>query len=160
MSDSTNVVESFYRFFQNKDWRGMQSLYHDDIVFSDPVFQNLKGKEAKAMWHMLAEAARDLTITYRDAKVEGSTGSCHWEAAYDFSRTGRKVHNVIDASFELKEGKIIRHTDTFDLWKWAAMALGMSGKLLGWTPYLQSKVRTTARTGLDKFIASHQEYRT
>ena len=41
-------------------------------------------------------------------------GSAHWEADYTFSATKRKVHNVVDARFELRDGLIVKHTDVFD----------------------------------------------
>lgn len=31
----------------------MTNCYHDNITFSDSAFGFLKGKRAKAMWHML-----------------------------------------------------------------------------------------------------------
>jgi ketosteroid isomerase-like protein len=146
------LINKFYTAFQKKDWKTMQSCYHDDIVFSDPVFQNLKGNEAKAMWHMLVSAGKDLKLDFSNVKANDQTGSCHWEAYYTFSRTGRKVHNVIDATLEFKEGKIIRHTDVFDLWRWSGMALGISGTLLGWSPIVRNKVRGIAQANLKKFM--------
>jgi ketosteroid isomerase-like protein len=158
MNDAEGIVAGFYTAFQKKDWRGMQGFYHDDVIFSDPVFQNLKGKRAKAMWHMLAEAAKDLTINFKNVQGDGQKGSCDWNAYYSFSRTGRKVHNIIHGQFELKDGKIFRHTDTFDLWRWSGMAMGTMGKLMGWTSFFQSKIRATADKNLERFIANHREY--
>ena len=54
MNPSQQLVEKFYTCFSQKDWKGMQACYHDDIVFSDPVFVNLKGTQAKAMWQFNA----------------------------------------------------------------------------------------------------------
>ncbi|MGH8481769.1 MAG: nuclear transport factor 2 family protein, partial [Nevskiaceae bacterium] len=62
-------------------------------------------------------------------------------------------HNVIDASFEFRDGKIVRHTDRFDLYRWSRQALGPAGVLLGWTPLLQSKVRAMAAKGLEEYVA-------
>ena len=54
-------------------------------------------------------------------------GSADWTADYLFSKTGRQVFNEIHAEFEFKDGKIFRHHDTFDIWKWSRQALGISG---------------------------------
>ena len=159
MNDSEKIIHDFYTAFQKKDWKGMQACYHPEIKFSDPVFTNLKGGEAKAMWHMLATTAKELTLSFKSIAASGATGSCDWDARYPFSRTGRQVHNVIHAEFEFKDGKIIKHTDSFDLWKWSGMALGLSGTLLGWSPIIKSKIRATAMTSLNKFIAEHPEYK-
>jgi ketosteroid isomerase-like protein len=158
MQDPAEVIKTFYSAFQRKDWKAMQACYHEEVHFSDPVFPDLRGKMAKAMWHMLTVAGKDLTLTFKNIAVNGTSASCDWDAHYSFSRTGRKVHNVIHATFMFREGKIIRHVDKFDLWRWAGMALGISGKLLGWSPMIQTKVRKAAAKNLAKFAESHPEY--
>lgn len=153
------LIEKFYASFQQKDWKSMHACYHDEVVFSDPVFPMLKGSQAKAMWHMLVTSARDLSITCINSKANEQTGSCDWEAKYIFSKTGAPVHNRIHAEFTFKDGKIIRHADTFDLTRWAGMALGLPGKLLGWTPWMHAKIRATAAAGLAKFVAQQAGYK-
>ena len=152
------TIETFYRSFQGRDWQTMQSCYDEAVVFSDPVFTHLEGDRARAMWHMLVSSAKDLTISFSNVVANGQSGSCDWEARYSFSRTGRAVHNRIHADFQFADGKIIRHTDTFDLTRWAGMALGWPGKMLGWTPWMKNQIRATASTGLSRFLASHPEY--
>jgi limonene-1,2-epoxide hydrolase len=158
MNQHEQLIEKFYKAFQQKDWKTMHTCYHNDVVFNDSAFQNLKGKEAKAMWHMLISRGKDLTLTFHQVKADELKGSCHWVATYPFSKTGRTVINEIDASFEFKDGLIYKHTDYFDLWKWTRMALGMSGVLLGWTFFLQNKVRGTAMSSLRQFIEANKEY--
>lgn len=139
----------------------MQSCYHPGVVFSDSVFPSLHGKKAKAMWHMLLTASADPdqpAITFRNVKEDTDTGSCDWEAVYDFSLTGRKVHNKIQAQFIFKDGLIIRHADTFDFWRWSRMAFGLTGALLGWSPFFKRKIQTGIAARLEKFIQKNPEY--
>lgn len=145
------LIEKFYTAFQRHDAETMASCYHADIEFSDPVFRRLRGPRVGAMWRMLFERGKTLTLEYSGVWADDRTGRAHWDARYDFSATGRKVWNRIDARFEFADGKIIRHTDTFDLWKWAGMALGLKGKLLGWLPPVQHVIGKTAMKGLDAF---------
>ena len=151
MHPNASLIETFYTSFQKRDAEGMAACYHPEVRFSDPVFGELVGPRAGAMWRMLAGRAKTLEIEFRDVAADDRTGSAHWEARYLFSATGRQVHNKIDAKFELKDGKIFRHTDTFDLWRWAGMALGMKGKLLGWLPPIQQAIRAKALRGLEEF---------
>ncbi len=153
------VIDQFYRAFQSGDYRSMQACYHEEVIFSDPVFRHLVGKEAKAMWHMLVLNGRDLRLTFHDVYADGNKGSCHWEAAYTFSGSGRKVLNVIDATFEFRDGKIYRHTDHFDLWRWSRMALGSTGIFLGWSTLLHHQIRKKADAALYKFIDAHPAYK-
>ncbi len=105
------------------------------------------------MWRMLAARALDLRIEASAIKADDASGSAHWDAYYTFTQTGRKVHNRVDATFTFVDGKITRHVDRFDLHAWAGMALGVPGKLLGWTPFMQNKIRGNADAGLRAFLA-------
>lgn len=95
---------------------------------------------------MLIEKSKgDLKISFSDVKTDGHRGSARWTASYTFSQTGRKVTNRITARFEIENGKIIKHTDHFNLWKWSIQALGWKGYLLGWTPFMKSKIQKQTR---------------
>jgi ketosteroid isomerase-like protein len=152
---NAQLIDRFYAAFQRRDAEAMVACYHPNVWFSDPVFHDLRDARAGDMWRMLCERATTLTVEYRDVAADERTGRAHWEARYDFSATGRKVHNVIEARFEFSDGKIVRHADTFDLWRWAGMALGAKGKLLGWLPPIQQAIHKTAVRGLDAWQAKH-----
>jgi len=142
------LIDGFYRSFQKLDADGMAACYAEDATFSDPVFPMLRGKDVTRMWHMLCTRAKSFELTFRDVRATDTEGSAHWEATYLFSATGRTVHNVIEAKFQLSDGKIVRHQDTFDLWQWCGMALGPAGKLLGWFPPFQGTLKKRAAAGL------------
>jgi ketosteroid isomerase-like protein len=144
---STDVVRRFYEAFAAKDGEAMAACYADDVVFSDPAFPHLVGDEARDMWRMLTRRAQDFSLEF---EVRGP-GRVHWEARYVFSKTGRRVHNVIDATIEVRDGRIVRHTDVFDFHRWARQALGLPGALLGWSSFLQRKVQTEAARSLAEF---------
>ena len=152
MTPNEQLIQKFYTCFQQRDAQGMVSCYHDEVEFSDAVFTHLQGAQAKAMWRMLCERGKDLEITVSGIRADEHTGAAHWEARYTFSQTGRRVHNKIAASFQFRGGKIVKHNDKFDLWRWARMALGAKGLLLGWLPSVQAKIRREANKSLELFI--------
>ena len=149
-----SVIERFYTAFAQRDWSTMGACYHDDAMFNDPAFPNLSATEARAMWKMLLTAGGDLRIDFRIVEETTTGGVCEWEAFYTFSKTGRKVHNIIRSEFELREGLIYRQRDHFHFWRWSRQALGTSGLLLGWTPFLKHKVQGIARAGLERAMAT------
>ena len=149
MNANEQLVVDFYSSFARRDAEGMVACYHPNVVFTDPVFQQLNAAQAGSMWRMLVGRSTDITVVFSNVKADATTGSAHWDATYTFSRTGRKVTNRIDAAFVFQDAKIIKHTDSFDFWKWSRQALGTSGLLLGWSPMLQSRVRAYARASLD-----------
>src|SRR5580658_7859143 len=122
MHPNERLIHKFYTCFQQLDATGMVECYTPDIVFSDPVFPRLEGKEAGAMWQMLSKRAKDFTLIFRDVKADDARGSAHWEATYLFSRTGRMVTNIIDTDFEFRDGLIVRHIDRFNFWRWSRQA--------------------------------------
>ncbi len=149
---SKKLITKFYAAFSALDSGTMVSCYHDDIEFTDPAFGNLKGERAKAMWIMLCKNAQDLKIEFSKVEAIDNKGSAHWDASYTFRKTGRPVLNKIDAAFEFKEGKIIKHTDSFNLHTWAKQAIGFQGLLLGGTSFFKKKLHQQTNRLLDKFI--------
>ncbi len=148
-----NIIESFYQAFKNLDAETMADCYHKDIVFEDPAFGVLKGERAKNMWQMLCESqkGKNFVVNTYNITCNEKTGSAHWEAFYKFSKTGRKIHNKIDAEFIIKDGKIIKHTDHFNLHNWAKQALGFKGYLMGGTSFFKRKLQLQTNRLLDKF---------
>jgi len=126
----------------------MGDCYHPQAHFSDPVFPDLDTKGVRAMWKMLLTSGTDLKLEFKVLEENANGGKVHWDAHYTFSRTGRKVHNSIDATFTLKDGLIIDHKDHFSFWRWSRQALGTTGMILGWTPIVRNKVRTLAAKNL------------
>jgi ketosteroid isomerase-like protein len=151
MANEAALIERFYAAFARRDGAAMAACYRPDARFSDPVF-DLHGAQVGAMWTMLCDRATDLRLEWREVRADAATGSAHWEPRYTFSATGRPVHNVIDAAFTFESGLISRHVDTFDLWRWSRMALGLKGTVLGWTPFVQNAIRAQAQRGLDAFM--------
>ncbi|KQS53467.1 hypothetical protein ASG38_01665 [Flavobacterium sp. Leaf359] len=152
MNTNEQIIEEFYAAFAAQNAETMSSCYHPDIVFEDPAFGKLHGKDVSDMWHMLIERAKgNLNIEFADIKADGQKGSATWIATYHFTKTNRKVINKINASFEFKDGLIIRHTDSFDFWNWAKQALGTTGLLLGWSSFLHKKVQHQALESLRKY---------
>ena len=151
MKIQDELINKFYSSFQLKDYKGMIECYHPDIHFKDEVF-DLQGKQAGAMWYMLCENGKDLEISFGNIQTNENTGSANWEANYTFSQTNRKVHNKIRAQFKFQDGKIIRHIDTFNFWKWSSQALGFIGLLFGLSSFLKNKVSKSANIALNRFI--------
>jgi ketosteroid isomerase-like protein len=147
------IITAFYEAFSKGKTAEMVSYYHNDIVFEDPAFGQLKGEEAKAMWKMLIERSKgNIKITYSQVDADADRGSAFWEATYIFGPDKRKVVNKISAAFKFKDGKIISHTDRFDVWKWAGQALGWKGWLLGWTPVMKKQIQKQSRGLLKKYM--------
>ncbi|MFC5287467.1 nuclear transport factor 2 family protein [Actinokineospora guangxiensis] len=144
------LIERFYAAFGRGDSAGMAACYAPDVVFGDPVFPDLRGERAGAMWRMLLSAPGDIEITLLEHDADETTGRAHWQARYVFSGTGRPVLNDVRAEFRFSGGLISEHRDRFGFHRWSRQALGPVGLLLGWTPLLRASVRRKAAGRLAK----------
>ena len=154
MHQNSDLLTRFYSSFERRDAAGMAECYDPDAVFTDPVFPTLSGVEVGQMWRMLCERGTDLRIEFGDVAADERVGHVHWEAWYTFSRSGRPVHNVVDAYFEFRDGKIVRHVDQFDFARWAAQAIGPIGRVPGVNVLLKLRVQSTAARQLRAFSAA------
>lgn len=153
MNANEKLIQQFYTAFQKHDGDGMAACYAPDVQFSDPVFPDLRGDRAAAMWRSFCSRGKevDLRIDFSEVSADEARGRARWIARYRFG--ARQVVNDIQARFEFRDGKIAKHQDTFGFWKWARQALGPLGLLLGWTPFVHAKVRRMAAARLEDFIA-------
>lgn len=153
-NQNQTLLNNFYTAFAAHNGTAMAACYHPEAVFSDPAFGTLNAKEVCAMWQMLLErSGGNLDVSFGDVHADAQTGSVRWTAKYLFSKTGLTVTNRISSNFEFRDGLIYRHHDDFDFYKWARQALGWKGALLGWSNFLQDKVRQQARASLDAYMA-------
>ena len=156
MTDNEKTLVKFYSAFSNADAATMCECYDSTIQFRDPVFGLLKGNDVCQMWKMLIEKSNgNIKIEYSTIKATEYLGSAQWIATYNFSKTNRKVVNVIQAQFQFKDGLIIKHTDEFDLYKWSKQAFGITGHLFGWTGFFQKKIQEKALLSLKKYKHTH-----
>src|SRR5579862_6391220 len=119
------LIKRFYAALNARDAAAMIACYASDVQFKDPAFGELDAKGVRAMWHMLCARGGDLRVAASNIDADAATGRAHWDATYTFSTTGRRVANHIDAAFEFRDGRIVRHEDRFDLYRWARQALGL-----------------------------------
>jgi ketosteroid isomerase-like protein len=146
------LLEDFYAAFARRDGKAMAAAYAPAATFDDPAFPGLANGEPGAMWEMLTERSKDLTVELVECSADETSGTARWIATYTFGQPGRAVVNDVRSRFRFEEGVIVEQHDEFDFRRWAGQALGLPGKLLG--GLLQGSVQKKARAGLDAFIAS------
>lgn len=150
------VADAFYSAFARHDATTMGSFYADSegTVFSDPIFEDLNATEARGMWQMLVTAGKDLTLTYRIESADDEEVTVTWRAQYTYARTGNKILNQVTSNLLIRDGKIVKQTDDFNLCGWTIQALGIpEGILACWLP---SSLHEQARKGLNDYLARRQ----
>jgi limonene-1,2-epoxide hydrolase len=152
MTKNEQLLTTFYKAFQQRDYQTMQDCYTDDAVFNDEVFVNLNASEVRAMWEMLCKKGKDLELTFKNVNANEKSGKAEWTATYSFSKTKRKVVNHIYADFLFSNGKICNHRDHFNFYAWTRQAFGLTGILFGWTNWLKAKIQKEGKKNLIPFM--------
>jgi ketosteroid isomerase-like protein len=146
------LLTRFYEALSGSDEAGVAACFAADYRYHDPVFQQLEGARAVAMWRMFCERGDELTVRYSDVVADDVAGSARWEATYAFSKTGRPVHNRISSVFRFRDGLIVDQRDSFSAYRWASMALGVPGRVAGWAPPFRAAVTKQAVGTVDAFM--------
>ncbi len=149
-AETQAALTRFYEAFARRDGDAMAAMYASDATFEDPVFR-LTGSDIGKMWIGLTRGAKDFSVQFTVAKAGPGTGVVEWTARYLFGGK-RPVVNVIVSEIEMRDGLIVRQTDTFDFPRWAAQALGLSGLLFGRMAWMRRSVsqNAAARLGVPK----------
>jgi hypothetical protein len=157
MADAnTATIQRFFAAFNGKNGAGMAACYSPEATFSDPAFVGLRGRQVGCMWKMLTARSKEFSLTFSDVAADASSGSSKWIAHYLFGPHEHKVVNHVTSNYTFdKDGKILTQVDTFDFWAWSSQAIGLPGRLLGWTSFLQRKVQAQARGQLDAWMAKN-----
>lgn len=159
-TQTAELLSRFYTAFANRDYETMASLYHPEAKFNDAIFKDLNYKQTTAMWHMILSGAQDLNMTFEIQQATEFSGKVKWVADYNypgFFGIQNAVHNVSLGEIQIKDGKIFRHTDRYNLTKWISMALGVPTMLADST-IMQALVQHQAKTGLALFIINNPKY--
>jgi hypothetical protein len=94
----------------------------------------------------------DLQVRHTIVKAEGNTVVAKWIANYTFN--GNPIENHVTATFQMKDGKIVSHKDSFDMSRWLEQAFPMASYLPFADHVLTGVTRHVAGNRLDSFIAN------
>lgn len=146
------LVRAFFDALGRGDFDTMAGLYHPEVSFGDPIFQEVEGRDrVMAMWRLQLGGRGGLRTELDEVSADDHSGTARWRAHYTFSGTGREVDNPIESFLRFEGGLIIRHRDEFDFKHWSRSALGRPvGLLLGWTPGFRKSIRDRARQALEE----------
>lgn len=102
-----------------------------------------------------------MVVTQSPAEaIPGQDGKFKVEYTCDYLFGTKKVHNPITAVLEVRDGKILRQVDDFDLKAWAKQALGMLvGTVLGALGILPGIIHKRADERLTGWCNKNEEFK-
>ncbi len=127
---ANRLINTYYAAFNNQDWEGMLALLTDDIAHDVNQGEREIGKEAfreflARMDRCYSERVCDLVVLTND-KIPRAAAEFVIEGTYkatdgDFlPATGQRYTLPVGAFFEIRDGKISRVTNYYNLNDWLA----------------------------------------
>ena len=118
MSDAHNaLITEFYRAFQRLDADAMSACYGDDVIFSDPAFGELRGRDVGEMWRMLTTRAKDFSLTFDQVRSDDTREMRRAARAGDenFDAARRGLLHVLlhglRAAVRREHAQLVRHAE-------------------------------------------------
>jgi hypothetical protein len=154
MHPNQAAVNLFLGAQKDRDPIRLQNAVREDVVLQDPLFGELKGAQAFAMWQMLWRF-REYSVTVDEQAASPTEGKAEWRQTYNLPATRRMILNKVTSSFTFYDRRISAITDKWSLYGYARMGQGALGLLLGWLPPFQETMRQAALERLTLFIGEH-----
>lgn len=143
-------ITAFYTALRRADTHAMLELYSPDASFEDPMFGLLDARQARGMWRMLTRSGQGVKVALSHVWANDTDGGAHVDSEFVFPQTGRTVNNHVEASFKFDGGKMVHHSEAYDLHAWIRMALGVPSV----TPELEAQFRGQFQGGLAQMLAA------
>lgn len=126
-----NIIEQYYKAFNEKNWEGMLALVSDSIAHDSNQGKRMEGKEnfrefLKRMDFHYDEKLTDFEIMSNEAGTRAAAEFiCHGtyknkDGGLPDAR-GQKYDIPVGCFFDLADGKITRITNFYNLNDWIAM---------------------------------------
>jgi hypothetical protein len=130
----------------------MWNCLDPQVEFSDLAFEKITGEDVRAMWQWFCTKSKTRNgqavgvPDFKVTKAEDAEVQARYEVDYTLTegdKPHRHVRYEIESKFTLRNGKIVRHTDTptISTFRFAWMAVGFPKCLAALTPWFKPKLR-------------------
>ena len=145
MHDHSNLIDSFFKAFSERDFNTMKSLTKSSIVYYDPLYGYLNDEDVILMWES-RYGQKDFTLNYHDLKDEGDG---YFTLKIDVTYFRKKmIRQPMKAYFKIENGFIAEYSHGFSVHQLCKQEYGLIGNLLGWNRLIQQRIKNDARREL------------
>ena len=141
-----DIIESFFKALQNRDFKKMESCYDRNIQYFDPLYGFLKKNEVMYMWKLFYLPLQEFNMSFENMKDEGEG---YYSIQYEFSffnqHVNRQLTRKIKSHIRIVNGLIAEQSNAFRIHEWCKQENGIIGVLIGWNKYYQNKIKLRAR---------------
>ena len=145
MHDHTQLIDSFFNAFSQRDYNTMKSLAKSTLVYYDPLYGYLNDGDVFLMWES-RYGQKDFSLTYTCIKDEGDGYfTVKIEVVYFNKKT---ITQQIKAFIRVENDLISECSHAFSVHQLCKQEYGLLGHLLGWNRLIQQRIKNDARREL------------
>ena len=146
--DSGILLARFFGALAARDTARLANCYHPLVTYSSPVFPDLRGVLPVAMWRLALERATDLRVDWDVAFADPRKAQVKWTGRWLDGTSERRL--AVASTLSIWDGRIVRHVDEFRFPAFAAQAVGLPGRLLGWHGPWRRRLQRRLRARLEQ----------
>lgn len=145
MQENSELIDSFFKAFSERDFNTMKSLSKSSIVYYDPLYGYLNDGDVFMMWDD-RYGKNGFTLMYHDVKDEGDDYyTVKVEVVYSRKKT---ITQQMKAYIKIENGLIAEYSHGFSVHQLCKQEYGLMGNLLGWNRLVQQRIKNDARREL------------
>ena len=145
-------MDRFFEALRRADTNVIDSCYHPQISYSDPLFEDLRGARVALRWRMLLKQADSFSLEHSLVFADERKAQVQWTANYRLK--GRAISIPMLSTLAIWDDLIVRQVDEYDFWQYCRQAQGVAGVLLGGLEPYQKTIKRRARRELERFATS------
>ena len=129
-----------------KDFPTLSNLYADAAILESTLWGNLKEEHLLYyLEHWMDFTINILLIEESLQELDENRWAIHWQWHLRDPLTNKEVSILVKSVFIIINGQAIYQKDTYSIWEWLTQTHGLNGRLWGWWPWWQTRVKKEAK---------------
>jgi len=143
---SAGTAVKLYRALAEGDLRAVRSCYDANARYSDPVFGQLGRGSACYIWPVIFSQIRRPEWKFEVVDAGLTSARLSTKVNFVFAETGRPTSLRIATHLAIREARVVRHDDDFDIDACTWMAFPKENRFRLWTPHGRERLKGHARS--------------
>lgn len=129
-----------------KDFPTLSNLYADAAILESTLWGSLKEKHLLYyLEHWMDFTINILLIEESLQELDENRWAINWQWHLRDPLTNKDVSILVKSVFIIINGQAIYQKDTYSIWEWLTQTHGLNGRLWGWWPWWQTRVKKEAK---------------
>ena len=140
-------LKVLYSAVVQKDFPKLSSFYADSANLDSTLWGSLDGEHLLYYLEHWMDVTIDILLIEESLQeLEENQWSLNWQWHLTDPLTNKEMNILVKSVFTIINGQATYQKDTYSIWEWLTQTHGLNGRLWGWWPWWQAKVKQKAKS--------------